>query len=86
MDTDCVVFDRDTDKGVALASIGATPASSVADVCRRLTAPRHVWIMLPAGMITQSVVDELGRTLSPGDVIIDGGNSHYKTTSGVPRP
>ena len=43
--------------------------------------PRHVWIMVPAGEITETVIQELAEVLEPDDVIIDGGNSYYRTTS-----
>jgi 6-phosphogluconate dehydrogenase len=42
-----------------------------------LEAPRVAWVMVPSGAPTQSTIDELGGLLSPGDVIVDGGNSHY---------
>jgi 6-phosphogluconate dehydrogenase len=45
---------------------------------RQLSAPRAVWVMLPSGAITEAAVAALGDLLSPGDVIIDGGNSNYK--------
>jgi 6-phosphogluconate dehydrogenase len=44
----------------------------------RLTAPRVVWVMVPAGNPTESVITELSKLLAPGDLIIDGGNSYYK--------
>ena len=72
----CVVYDHDPAPGTELATVGATPASSLADLVARLDAPRAVWLMIPAG-ITGKVVDEVARLLSPGDVIIDGGNSFY---------
>jgi 6-phosphogluconate dehydrogenase len=57
---------------------GAVGASSLEDLVRRLAAPRAVWVMIPAGAPTEAAVEELGRLLSPGDAIIDGGNSHFK--------
>jgi 6-phosphogluconate dehydrogenase len=47
------------------------------DMAARLKEPRVVWVMVPAGKSTQSTVDQLGELLSPGDIVIDGGNSHY---------
>ncbi len=44
----------------------------------KLKAPRVVWIMLPAGQVTEEAVKEFASKLSPGDIIIDGGNTHYK--------
>jgi 6-phosphogluconate dehydrogenase len=50
---------------------------SLAELVEALPAPRLVWVMVPAGDATISTIDELARSLSPGDVVIDGGNSHY---------
>jgi len=52
-------------------------ADSLADLVGKLEAPRVVWVMVPAGAATQSVVDELGGLLSPGDTVVDGGNSRW---------
>ena len=72
----CVVYDHDPAPGAALAAEGATAASSLADLVSKLDAPRAVWLMIPAG-ITGAVIDDLAPLLSPGDAIIDGGNSFY---------
>jgi 6-phosphogluconate dehydrogenase len=55
----------------------AADVPSLKDMVDALAAPRVVWLMVPAGAVTQSVVDELGGLLSPGDVIVDGGNSRW---------
>ncbi|MFF4905671.1 phosphogluconate dehydrogenase (NAD(+)-dependent, decarboxylating) [Streptomyces sp. NPDC001260] len=52
-------------------------AASLADLVDKLEAPRVVWVMVPAGGPTQSVVDELGGLLFPGDIVVDGGNSRW---------
>jgi len=52
-------------------------AASLAELVDKLEAPRVVWVMVPAGAPTQSVVDELGGLLSPGDTVVDGGNSRW---------
>jgi 6-phosphogluconate dehydrogenase len=52
-------------------------ASSLADLAGKLAAPRIVWVMVPSGEITRKTIAELGEVLSPGDVVIDGGNSRY---------
>lgn len=57
---------------------GATPATSLADLVGRLKAPRAVWVMLPAGHITEETIHELGTLLAKGDVVIDGGNTFFK--------
>jgi 6-phosphogluconate dehydrogenase len=74
----CVVYDRSADTVKALAGEGATGASSLQDLVSKLTAPRAVWIMVPAGDPTESTVNELAALLSPGDTVIDGGNSFFK--------
>ncbi len=70
----CVVFDRNPEPGKALAAdAGAHAVADLAAVVAGLTAPRAVWIMLPAGAATESAVQELASHMQPGDVIIDGG-------------
>ncbi|MCZ9345921.1 NADP-dependent phosphogluconate dehydrogenase, partial [Streptomyces sp. TRM76130] len=52
-------------------------ADSLGDLVDRLEAPRSVWVMVPAGGPTQTVIDQLGGLLEPGDTVIDGGNSRW---------
>ena len=73
-----VIFDRDPRAVADLVGEGATGADSLADLVRLMTGPRNIWVMVPAGSITEAVVDELSGLLSPGDAIIDGGNSYYR--------
>ena len=73
-----VVFDPQPAAVQALVDEGATGASSLSDLVAALPAPRAVWVMVPAGTITESVVTELMGLLSPGDALIDGGNSYYR--------
>jgi 6-phosphogluconate dehydrogenase len=73
-----VVWDRSADAVKALAANGAGGASSLADLVSRLTAPRAIWLMVPAGDPTEQTVTALGDLLQNGDAIIDGGNTHYK--------
>jgi 6-phosphogluconate dehydrogenase len=73
-----VVYDRDAKAIATSASGGATASSSLAELVQKLTAPRAVWIMVPAGDPTENTVKELAKVLSKGDTIIDGGNSNYK--------
>ena len=73
-----VVYDRDPAAVAALVSEGAIGATSLADLVAKMEQPRNVWIMVPAGAITQAVVDELGGLLAAGDTMIDGGNSYYR--------
>jgi 6-phosphogluconate dehydrogenase len=74
----CVVFDRSTDAVRRLAANGAEPAGTLAELARQLAPPRAVWVMLPAGRITEEAVAELSGLLERGDTVIDGGNSFYK--------
>jgi 6-phosphogluconate dehydrogenase len=60
------------------AEVGMTPAYSLEAVVSQLSAPRHVWLMLPAGQTTTESVEKFMALLSPGDTVIDGGNSNYK--------
>jgi 6-phosphogluconate dehydrogenase len=73
-----VVYDRSLEPVQAAAAIGATPSDSIADLVDNLTAPRAVWVMVPAGGPTESVVGGLADILSLDDTVIDGGNSNYK--------
>jgi 6-phosphogluconate dehydrogenase len=74
----CVVYDVSPDAIAALAAEGATASSSLDDFVAGLDVPRHAWIMVPAGEITESTVRELASRLSDGDTIVDGGNSYYR--------
>jgi 6-phosphogluconate dehydrogenase len=75
----CVVFDTNPKQREALARHGATAAGSLAEMVNALgDRPRTVWVMLPAGRVTEETVEHLGGLLDPDDIIIDGGNSFYK--------
>jgi 6-phosphogluconate dehydrogenase len=75
----CVVFDANAKPREALAKEGATPALSLAETVKALRdKPRAVWVMLPAGRITEETIEQLSGLLEPNDIIIDGGNSFYK--------
>jgi 6-phosphogluconate dehydrogenase len=71
-----VVYDVDPGAVKALEAEGATAAEGLADLVTKLQVPRTIWLMVPAGY-TGETVTELATLLSPGDVVIDGGNSHY---------
>lgn len=75
-----VVSDRDPQAVAAAEGKGASPSASLADLASKLEAPRAVWVMVPAGDPTESVVTSLADCLEPGDVVVDGGNSNYKDT------
>ena len=72
----CVVFDRAAASVQALAADGATGAVSLQDQIVRLAPPRVLWLMLPAAVVDATLA-ELLPLLSAGDILIDGGNSHY---------
>jgi len=73
-----VVSDLSADAVKQLAGEGATGSTSLEDLISRLTPPRAVWIMVPAGAPTEQTVQRLAQNLKPGDAIIDGGNSYFK--------
>jgi len=75
---EAVVYDRDAKAVKALSGKGAVGADGLEELTRKLKKPRAVWLMLPAGDITEGAVRELGGLLEPGDVILDGGNSFWK--------
>ncbi|HEX9079617.1 MAG TPA: decarboxylating 6-phosphogluconate dehydrogenase [Desulfuromonadaceae bacterium] len=73
---DCVVYDRNSVSVAILVHEGATGADSLEDFCTRLAAPRAVWLMVPAAAV-EATLQALAPLLSTGDIVIDGGNSHY---------
>jgi len=75
---ECVVYDSDPQVVEALAGEGATGVRSVPELAAKLTPPRVVWVMVPAGEVTASVITGLAEALESGDTVIDGGNSYYR--------
>ncbi len=75
---DCVVWNRTPGPVQDLVSEGATGASSLQDLVGKLAKPRAVWVMLPAGGVTEDTVAQLGALMEAGDLVIDGGNSFYR--------
>ena len=73
-----VAFDQDAAATQALARDGAVAGRDLADLVKRLDTPRAVWVMLPAGEATDATITRLGEQLSPGDTIIDGGNTFWR--------
>lgn len=73
-----VVYDLDKKTVDKLASEGMTASSSLSDMLSKLKAPRSVWVMLPAGHITDDTIMDLANHMEKGDTVIDGGNSFYK--------
>jgi 6-phosphogluconate dehydrogenase len=74
----CAVWDRDQGPAQQLAGEGALAAAGLPELVRALTAPRAVWLMLPAGVATEAGIADLAPLLAPGDTIIDGGNTFWK--------
>jgi 6-phosphogluconate dehydrogenase len=73
---ECVVYDRSASAVQACVADGARGAATYAELVAGLTAPRAVWIMVPAAVV-DSVIAQLRPLLQAGDILIDGGNSHY---------
>src|SRR5579864_8347335 len=74
----CVVYDVAPAAVRELAGEGAIGAEDVKDFVNRLQPPRAVWLMLPAGRITEQMISQLGTLMKAGDILIDGGNSYYR--------
>lgn len=74
----CVVFDVNPEQVQRLAAEEAVGAGSIDDLIDQLSKPRALWVMVPAGEPTEATVESLAKRLSPGDIIIDGGNSYFK--------
>jgi 6-phosphogluconate dehydrogenase len=75
---DVVAYARHSESVKQAVSVGARGASSLTGVAAALSKPRVVWLMVPAGEPVTEVISELIPHLSPGDVVVDGGNSYYK--------
>jgi 6-phosphogluconate dehydrogenase len=75
-----VAFDLDPEAVAAAAEMGCDPANSLAEVAEKLSQPRVAWVMVPSGEATGKTIQAVAELFSPGDVIIDGGNSFYKDT------
>jgi len=73
-----VGFDFNADAVAKLSASGNVGASSIEELVQKLEAPRAVWIMVPSGNPVDETIAKLERYLSPGDILIDGGNSNYK--------
>src|SRR6516164_3469410 len=72
----CVVFDRAPQAVNDLVKENAVGASSLSDLVKKLAKPRAVWLMVPAGVVDETIAELLPH-LEAGDILIDGGNSYY---------
>jgi 6-phosphogluconate dehydrogenase len=79
----CVVYDRSPDVVKELVKEGAVGAASLDELAEKLTRPRAVWLMVPAGVV-DSTLRDLTQWLAQGDTVIDGGNSYY--IDDIPSP
>lgn len=75
---ECVVYDKSAEATGALSKEGAQAVNELTEIVKQLQAPRTVWIMLPAGGITEETIRQLAKVLEKDDVVIDGGNTFYK--------
>src|SRR5262245_17777777 len=75
---DVVVFNRSAEKVQEIVKEGAVGTTSLEELVKKLKVPRVVWLMLPAGAISEEHISALSKILSKGDIIVDGGNSFYK--------
>ncbi|MDF0727301.1 decarboxylating 6-phosphogluconate dehydrogenase [Cytobacillus sp. S13-E01] len=75
-----VANDVNAEQVNSISADGAIGAFTLEEVVKQLETPRVVWLMVPAGDITESVLSNLESLLEPGDIIIDGGNSNYKNS------
>ena len=73
-----VAFDPSADAVERAVASGAKGAATLAEMCAKLPSPKVVWLMVPAGAVTEATVQELGGLLGHGDVIVDGGNSNWR--------
>lgn len=73
-----IAWNRSPGKVEEIAAEGALPVYSLEEMVAALAPPRAVWLMLPAGPVTDEVIEKLAKLLSPGDCVLEGGNSYYQ--------
>ena len=81
----CVVFDANLDASLALGREGATSSAALQDLVKRLKAPRTVWLMLPAGAVTEAAIAELSGLLAQATPSSTAATASGRTTSRAPR-
>lgn len=77
---DLVVWNRSEEPRLELAQAGAVAVKTIEELVKQLPTPRVVWLMLPAGEVTDSTIEQVSRLLAKGDTVIDGANSNFKHT------
>ncbi len=75
---EAVVYDRDPKAIAELKRDGASGADGLEKLVQQLRPPRAVWVMLPAGKITDDTITQLGKLMSAGDIVLDGGNTFWR--------
>ncbi|MGH9938248.1 MAG: phosphogluconate dehydrogenase (NAD(+)-dependent, decarboxylating), partial [Blastocatellia bacterium] len=75
---ECFVFDLNAESVKRLESEGAAGARTIEELVEKMRKPRAIWVMVPAGDPTEKTIDRLSKSMSAGDIVIDGGNSHFK--------
>jgi len=80
-DHEVVAFDINPESVAQATGFGAEPAASLKNLASKLPSPRVVWVMVPAGKPVDLVIDGLEPHLDEGDILIDGGNSHYRDSA-----
>jgi len=75
-----VAFNRSPGPVQEAVRNGCIGASSLQDMVQKLSAPRHIWLMLPAGGVTDEYLNQLVEMCAPGDLFVDGANSRWKDT------
>ncbi|WP_188454730.1 phosphogluconate dehydrogenase (NAD(+)-dependent, decarboxylating) [Virgibacillus oceani] len=79
-DHEVVGYDNNSAAAESVSNKSFTLANSLKDLVKSLSKPRKIWLMVPAGDITEAVINELAPLLGAEDMLIDGGNSNYKDT------
>ncbi|HEY9839153.1 MAG TPA: decarboxylating 6-phosphogluconate dehydrogenase [Candidatus Obscuribacterales bacterium] len=75
-----VGWNRDSHKVDEAISVGALGAYTLEELVQQLPSPRILWLMVPAGLVVDGLIEHLSPMLQPGDILIDGGNSNWKDT------
>jgi len=75
---ECFVFDLNAESVKRLEGEGAGGGGTIEELVEKMRKPRAVWVMVPAGAPTEKTIEALSKSMSAGDIVIDGGNSHFK--------
>lgn len=75
-----IATDKNEKQIKKISLLGAVGTSSIAELVEQLLPPRIIWVMVPAGDVTEGVIQELSERLTLGDIIVEGGNSHFRAS------